>query len=73
MGESAEVGKWSLNPRRQAHTQQEDLVLGWEQALPMSLYSSKEADWASSDGHLLMFTSSWEHLWEDVAVCLGKE
>jgi hypothetical protein len=31
--------------------------MGWEQGLPMSLYSSKEGGWASSDGHLLMFTS----------------
>ena len=45
--------------------------MGWEQGLPMSLYSSQEGDWASSDGHLLVFTEG-QHFVEDVGVCLGK-
>lgn len=68
---SAEVGKGSLTPRRQAHRHQDVLVVGWEQGLPMSLYSSKEGDWKSSGGHLSMFTEG-QHSVEDVAVCLGK-
>lgn len=53
---SAEVGKWSLTPRRQTHKHQEVLLMGWEQGLPRSLYTSKEGDWTSSDGHWLLFT-----------------
>lgn len=67
----AEVGKWRLKPRGQAHRHQDVPVMGWEQGLPMSLYSSKEGDWKSPGGPLLMFTEG-QHFLEVVAVCLGK-